>query len=94
MWNEEKFQEFVAAMESDNPIAKAVYCRHLFGSPSGDARVLPYLEAALVDKTICVVMIPFTFADVRYEAALALASERKVQSIDTSHSKANNRSLA
>jgi hypothetical protein len=82
MWNEEKFQEFVAAMESDNPISKAVYCNHLFGSPSGDPRVLPYLEAALEDKTICVVMIPTTYADVAYQAALALASERKIQNID------------
>jgi hypothetical protein len=82
MWNEEKFQEFVAAMESDNPISKAVYCNGLFGSPSGDPRVLPYLEAALDDKTICLVMIPPTYADVAYEAALALAAERNTQNID------------
>jgi hypothetical protein len=82
MWSEEEFQEFVEAMESDNPISKSIYCQALWHSPSGDARVLPYLEAALEDARICLFMIPITFSDVRYAAALALVTERKTQNID------------
>jgi hypothetical protein len=79
VWSEEKFQEFVAAMESDNPNLKVSWFQGLLSAPSGDARVLPYLEAALEDATICLVGAPIMYAELRLEAATALARERKVQ---------------
>lgn len=84
MWDEEKFKEFVRAMEDTEPILKCLLCQRMANSPSGDARVLPYLEKALADETICRYMIPPTYAQVRWMAAMALAAERQVQGIHES----------
>jgi hypothetical protein len=51
--------------------------------PSGDARVLPYLEAMLEDRRLCIVSLPFEFGEVRWLAAEAVAAERKVLGIPT-----------
>jgi hypothetical protein len=81
VWSEEEFQEFVLAMESDRPTLRITWFQDLWASPSGDARVLPYLEAALSDKTIYLVGAPILYAELAHQAAVALASERRSQGI-------------
>ena len=80
-WNEERFQEFNNLMRDDSPIAKAIACRSLVHNPSGDSRVLPYLENALEDSRICIISKPITYSEVRFWAAYALSKERKKQGI-------------
>lgn len=50
-------------------------------TPSGDVRVLPYLEALLDDRRACLVSIPYTYGEVRWLAAYALAAERAAAGI-------------
>lgn len=79
-WNTEKFHQFVEAITTGGT-SSAVWCKYLANNPSGDSRVLPYLENALEDSTICVISVPPTYGEVRFEAAYALATERKQQGI-------------
>jgi hypothetical protein len=46
-------------------------------SPTGEASLLPVLEALLSDEAITVVALPRTYGEVRWAAAHALAAERK-----------------
>lgn len=54
----------------------AIALRMLVGSPTGDARLLPAVEARLADRRGCVVGLPYRYGEVRWLAAHALASER------------------
>ena len=68
--------EWAAALKADaGPAAWAVR------RPSGDPRVLPYLERLLEDGAPCLFSIPSEYGEVRYRAAEALAAERQVQGI-------------
>lgn len=50
--------------------------KSLADAPTGDARVLPLVEALLDDLTPCQISIPFSYAEIRWLAARALVAER------------------
>jgi hypothetical protein len=83
VWTEEKFQDFVIDMEGDNLNSKSVWLRILAQVPSGDARVLPYLQEKVQDTTMCLLGIPIEYGELRWMAAHALAAEYSVQGILT-----------
>jgi hypothetical protein len=83
MWTEEQFQEFVQMIEGNEVRLKSVWFRSLATVPSGDARVLPYLQEAIKDTTMCMLGIPIEYGELRWMAAHALAAEYSVQEIIT-----------
>lgn len=50
--------------------------KSLSKEPAEDERVLPYLDNLLDDETLCVVMLPYRFGEVRWLAAKVLLAER------------------
>lgn len=50
--------------------------KSLADAPTGDARVLPLVEALLDDLTPCQISIPFSYAEIRWLATRALVAER------------------
>ena len=83
MLTEQDFIEWVEDLRSDDPAWRAVTLRTLWDMPTGDARILPYVEQLLYDKTPCVLGLPYIFGEIRWLAAKALAAERKTQGIST-----------
>jgi hypothetical protein len=82
MLDEAEFQDFVNIITEGDSKKIATWIKVLIGYPSGDPRLLPYLEALLDNKTLCIISIPFTHGEIRYLAAHALADERAKQGID------------
>lgn len=67
---------------SDEVQKRQVVLHGLSFRPTGDPRVLPYIEQMLEDKRPCVISLPHLYAEVRFRAAEALAAERKAQGIN------------
>jgi hypothetical protein len=82
MFTEDDFLFFEECMTSDVPNDRKFAMMLRKNEPSGDPRVLPYLESALEDRTVLRVWIPITYGEVRVIAAYALAAERAAQGID------------
>ncbi len=76
MLTNQEFPEFVEDITSGNVSQVVATLEDLRDYPSGDHRVLPYLEHLLHDKTPCILGIPLIFGEVRWLAAHALAAER------------------
>jgi hypothetical protein len=77
MFTDEELAETIKWLESPNVADRAVTLKSLWVWPSGDERLLPYLERLLEDKTPCVVGIPVRYGEVCWLAAHALAAEYK-----------------
>jgi hypothetical protein len=73
--------EELANLLSEDPKKRCYLLRRLSHRPSGDPRVLPYLERLLEDRAPCLFSIPYEYGEVRYRAAEALAAERQAQGI-------------
>lgn len=81
MLSDKELQELLEDLYSENLSMRVAVLKDLEQYPSGDTRVLSYLEALLDDKTPCVVSIPYLFGEIHWLAAHALAAERKVLGI-------------
>jgi hypothetical protein len=73
------FQETVEGLQNDD--MRVVTLQLLGMSPLEDKRILPHLEKILTDTTPCVVARPYSFGEVRWLAAYALAKERQASGI-------------
>lgn len=76
MLTNEDLMEFVADLRGDDVSSRAIALDTLWQLPSGDARILPYLEHLLHDKTLCLLGIPYIYGEIRWLAAHALVAER------------------
>jgi hypothetical protein len=76
MLNHGEFQELVEDLHSKELSMRVATLKTLQKYPSGDERVLQHIEALLDDKTLCVLMLPYRFGEIRWLAAQALAAER------------------
>ena len=81
MMTEQEFCEFVEDMMNGDITLRAASLRALWKLPTGDKRLLPYLEQLLHDKAPCVLGLPYVFGEIRWLAAHALAAEREVLGI-------------
>lgn len=84
MLSDDEFQELIEHLHSKDLSLRVAALKDIWQYPSGDVRILQYLEAALDDTTPCVVMLPYHFGEVRWLAAYALAAERAAMGIDKS----------
>lgn len=82
MMTDDDFEFFVECIKHEDPQERVYALKRRRDVPSGDPRVLEHLEAALEDKTVCMLGLPPTFGEMRYLAAQALAAERSAQEID------------
>ena len=76
MLNNDELQELVEDLHSEDLSMRVATLETLQKYPSSDERVLQYIEALLDDKTLCVLMLPYRFGEIRWLAAQALAAER------------------
>jgi hypothetical protein len=67
---------------SDNVRERQAVLRALSHRPTGDPRVLPFIERMLEDTRPCIISLPIEYGEVRMRAAEALAAERKAQNIN------------
>lgn len=81
MLTDTELQELVDDLHSQDLSLRVAALKDLWQYPSQDARVLPYLEALLEDKTFCIVILPYQYGEIRWLAAHALAAERSVLGI-------------
>ena len=79
---EDRFEDYVNKLEQASKKNMGFFLIAMADFPSGDKRMLSYLEGYLDDTRITRVYIkPEYYAEVRYAAGAALASERAVQGI-------------
>lgn len=83
MLTDDDFQFFVECIQHEDPEERVFALSRRRDVPSGDPRVLQYLETALEDRTVWKLGLPATYGELRYLAAQALTAERKLQQIDT-----------
>lgn len=77
----EDFIDLVQHLTGSDISLRAIALEDLWQYPSGDKRVLPYVEVLLHDMTPCLLGIPFIFGEIRWLAAKALAAEREALGI-------------
>lgn len=78
---DEDFQVFLESIQNDNPRERIIICKIIHGKPTGDKRVLSYLEAVLKDDEVGLLMTPYAYGEVRIAAAFALQAERQALGI-------------
>lgn len=76
MLTNQDFMEFVEDLMGNDVSSRAIALDALWQYPSGDARILPYLERLLHDKALCLMGIPYIYGEIRWLAAHALVAER------------------
>lgn len=76
MLNNQELSEIIEDLTSSDASLRCAMLRVLWDDPAADARILPYLERLLYDKTPCLLAIPYRFGEIRWLAAHALAAER------------------
>jgi hypothetical protein len=76
MLKDDEFKELVEDLHGKDLCRRVATLKILQKYPSEDERVLQHLEALLDDKTLCVLMLPYRFGEIRWLAAQALAAER------------------
>ncbi len=79
MLTKEDFTDLVRNLTSHDQELRVIALENLWQVPSGDIRLIPYIEALLSDKTLCLLGIPYIFGEVRWLAAKALIAEREMQ---------------
>ncbi len=76
MLTQDEFQGTVKHLTGEELGLRVGALKDLWQFPSADARILPYLERLLHDKTPCVLGHPYVFGEIKWLAAHALAAER------------------
>lgn len=79
---EDGFEWFVETIEEDETASDRVTTYQIIQEkPTRDKRMLPYLEAALEDREVALLMIPYAYGEIRIAAAYALQAERQALGI-------------
>ena len=81
MNNHERVTEFIEIMSSSRQDDKPAFLKYFAMNPTGDPRVLPYIEAHLTDTSFCIMSAPTKYGEIRLLAAYALAAEYRQQKI-------------
>ena len=81
MWDKDTFDNFVLALEQDDPMTIATWLSRIAEDPFGNSSIIPHLEKLLDDKRITMLSTPVAYGEIRWNAALALVMERQVQQI-------------
>lgn len=76
MLSNQELSEIIEELTNNEVSMKSAMLKVLWDDPAADARILPYLERLLYDKTPCLLAIPYRFGEIRWLAAHALAAER------------------
>jgi hypothetical protein len=76
MLTNEDLKVVVKHLTGDDISLRAIALEDFWQYPSGDARIIPYLERLLHDKTLCLMGIPYIYGEIRWLAAHALMAER------------------
>lgn len=63
MLTDQEFTDLLEDMNSNEFSLQVASLRDLWRYPSADARVLPYLEERLNDKTPCILGYPYIFGE-------------------------------
>ena len=79
MWDKETYDQFLAAIEEDDPMTIATWLSRITDEPSGNPSIMPHLEKLLGDTRITMVSTPVAYGEVRWNAAHALVMERQIQ---------------
>jgi HEAT repeat protein len=82
MLNHNEFTGVVKHLTGEKLSLRVAALKDFQRYPSGDRRILPYLERFLYDKTPCLIAIPFVYGEIRWLAAHALAAERAALGIN------------
>lgn len=82
MLNHNEFRGVVKHLTGEELSLRVAALKDFRRYPSGDRRILPYLERLLTDKTPCLIAIPFVYGEIRWLAAYALAAEREALGIN------------
>ena len=80
MWDKVTYDEFVEALEANNPIKIASWLSRILEDPCGNASILPHLEKLTHDRRITNLSSPSKYGELRWNAAAALVLERQFQS--------------
>lgn len=81
MWDKDTFDNFIHALEADDPMTIATWLSRITEDPCGNPSIIPHLEKLLDDKRITMLSTPVAYGEIRWNAALALVMERQVQQI-------------
>ncbi|GAB5491734.1 MAG: hypothetical protein Phog2KO_19490 [Phototrophicaceae bacterium] len=81
MWDTDKFNNFVSALEENDAMRVATWLSQIADDPSHNPEIIPHLEALLKDTRITMLSTPVAYGEIRWNAALALVMERQVQQI-------------
>src|SRR2546427_2213882 len=79
---EGELAEILLGLGHDDPCKRVIMLKIIADDPTGDARLLPHLEQLLEDKNPVPLGIPYTFGEVRWMAAHALAAECQALGLD------------
>ncbi len=82
MWDQETYQNFLNALEENDPMTIATWLSGLTEEPCGNPSIMPHLEALVEDTRMTMLRTPIAYGEIRWNAALALVMERQVQQID------------
>jgi hypothetical protein len=75
MMNDDDFEFALECLTGHDVMDKVYWCQIHLERPGADPRVLPYLEPLLTDTTPCCIALPPHYAELRWMAAQAMASE-------------------
>lgn len=82
MWDQEKYQNFLNALDENDPMTVATWLSDISDDPCGNPSIIPHLEALIDDTRMTMLRTPVAYGEIRWNAALALVMERQVQQID------------
>jgi hypothetical protein len=79
VWDKATYDDFLQALETDNPIKIAAWLSRLLEEPCGNSSIFPHLEKLTHDRRITNLSAPSKYGELRWSAAAALVLERYVQ---------------
>lgn len=82
IFSDEDLTYFIEIFQKGDAKEKTLSLKNWYRYPTGDKRILPYIENLLEDRGIYIINIPFRYGEVRYLAAYALVAEYKLLGID------------
>ncbi|MEL7368209.1 MAG: hypothetical protein AAFN74_04800 [Myxococcota bacterium] len=78
MLSEEDFEFIKTQLKNEDASTRVRALHQIVRRPTGDARLLPLLDACLDDRTVCILERPFVYGEVRHKAVAALQAELRL----------------
>lgn len=79
MWDKATYDQFLKALEENDPMTVATWLSRITEAPCGNPSIIPHLEKLLEDTRITMVSTPVAYGEIRWNAAHALVMERQIQ---------------